>query len=68
MRRFPAISCLGKAQLPPQRAREIAKAKRRGDNPLQAYHCEHCGHWHVGSSHLPMTARRRPRHNDNDEE
>jgi hypothetical protein len=67
VKHLPAISCAGKAQLPGQRAREIAKGKRRGDTPLQAYHCEHCGHWHVGSSQLPKAARRRPRH-ENDEE
>lgn len=68
MKQRPAISCQGKAQLPAQRAREIAQHKRHGDTPLHAYHCQHCGYWHVGSSQLPKAARRRPRIYDNDED
>jgi hypothetical protein len=26
----------------------VGKDPRRRDNPMEAYHCPHCGYWHVG--------------------
>ena len=39
-------SCLGKDKLTAEQAKAIAKRARSG-SPT-AYHCAHCGAWHVG--------------------
>lgn len=44
-----ASSCQGKEELTNTMARQIAEAMRkRGRHGISAYHCNHCGFWHVG--------------------
>jgi hypothetical protein len=53
-------ACAGKAKHSPTRAKQIARDMRRrhGETAIDAYHCPHCGGWHVGSSQ-PMPDERR---------
>lgn len=62
-RRAPRIvACHGKEALEPSRARSLAKAmRRRGKRTVNAYHCDHCGGWHVGTHVAPKAQLRRPR-------
>lgn len=53
--RDPVNSCYRKLQYPNKRKAESAaqNMRRRFDvkhgSPLVAYHCAHCGNWHVGN-------------------
>lgn len=43
----PEVSCIGKDKMTAVVARKVAKKLRNGS--ANAYRCEHCGHWHIGS-------------------
>lgn len=50
---YAAQACAGKEPFTHERAAKVAKdmARRgRSGSDVSAYHCEVCGHWHVGSS------------------
>jgi hypothetical protein len=53
MQPFRAAGCVGKQPLNERLARDIAQRMRKGRRehaPVQAYRCDFCGQWHVGST------------------
>lgn len=58
------VSCSGKRCYDFAGARKLAKRMRRNqDKHVEAYHCHHCRHWHIGAIG-PKRAHRPPEPDD----
>jgi hypothetical protein len=59
--RYLINSCVGKNPFTSYRQAEQAAAKMRATRsaPFQVYHCEACGHFHIGNRSSKRTPKKR---------
>ena len=49
---FELSACIGKERfMSATLARQIARRRAKRGKPVEAYHCEHCGGFHIGQRH-----------------